>query len=607
MNCLLAAPACSLESGKNALPMGMPFIAAAMRRVEGLNLNFCNLNIDSGTLEEQRSRLISILERERIEAVFSGGLYFNYKSIRFIFETAKAFNPKVITVTGGPLLTGDPEIAMEVLQWADYGIIGEGERTVAELCRALMNGSSPTDIRGLIIKDGGGLKRTGAREAIEDWSREIPWPDYESFGFSSLIKRRLPAIYADAKTVTIHSSRGCPFKCTFCRNTLGSRYRQRPLDDFLAELRHLITTYPDLEIQLADDLLAESKPRLKAVCDGMRQNGLRGWTTQLRVTQVNEEIIQILLDGGCRRVTLGLESASDFVLKSMKKNIRFAQSEKALKLMLNSGILAYGLFIFGDAAETWETAMETIQWWEAHPEYAIDLATIVVLPGTELYQGAVASGRLDPKQHLRDGLPCVNVSSMSDDQYDQLLRVIAEKQAARQFRSDSDNFRLLDMRMDLDYQNMGKSVSGVCAHCGAAVKEEMGLFSELSCPNCRRPIILPFIDNLVDQAQIKANIIKLLGDGRGLAFWGIGWTFKVHISEETAGLPGIYLFDRNHGRQYGDKPVNPVDMIGKLGLDRVVIAASPLRQVYEDMVEEARGIRGVTEVISIYQLRSGDN
>ena len=93
-----------------------------------------------------------------------------------------------------------------------------------------------------------------------------------------------------------------------------------------------------------------------------------------------------------------MESASDVVLKSMEKNITVAQIEKALAITYQAQIQIQGNFIFGDKAETWETANQTLQWWLHHREYQINIGgRVVPYPGSVLYYDAIERGLIDDR------------------------------------------------------------------------------------------------------------------------------------------------------------------------------------------------------------------
>lgn len=267
-----------------------------------------------------------------------------------------------------------------------------------------------------------------------------------------------------------------------------------------AEVRHWKSIVGDsFSIGVSDDLLADSKMRLKSFGQVAKEAGLGGWNIQMRVTQINPETIDILQETGCNMVCLGLESASDKILKSMRKKISFEQSVKALALLHAAGISSTGNFIFGDAEETWETAMETLDWRESHPQYAIKLLPILIFPSSHLYGQAVASGRLDPKDRLVRGVPLVNVSKMSDEEYGRLVDQIHEKMLARESGEARGAFKINKPELELNVDSSLVTVKGGCPHCGGRIEStcHLNVINVVlgMCPKCAGQLIPPRLES----------------------------------------------------------------------------------------------------------------
>ncbi|UQZ91306.1 hypothetical protein C4J81_18585 (plasmid) [Deltaproteobacteria bacterium Smac51] len=618
MNCLLVGPVSKDEYGKNTLPLGMTYISSAMKRIPGLNVICVNLNInkilrDGRTPEnleelchfrdeECAAEVMSLLESEKIDAVFSGGAITNYESIRLIFETAKKYNPSIITVTGGPVLTGEPVIAMRAIEFADYGIIGEGERTIVQLCQTFLNKGDVSKVRGMVINVNGSYLMTPPQEPIKDWTSEIFWPDNESFGFSTILKSELPPRCVWGKTACIRLSRGCPFGCTFCCHTIDKGYRERPLDDFFNELEDQILKYNKQEFFMPESVLAATDARFIEFCARMKEFNLK-WSTQIKLTQVTQKMIDTLLDSGCTSVVVGLESASDKILKSMKKNLTIKQIEHGMKLLEEGGLATTGNFIFGDKEETMETVQETLNWWEDHPQYSINLNGIILFPGTELYRYALSLGKIDPLEHFLKEMPFVNISKMSDEEYAEMIDLISLKKKERLNNEELTSYRLENMECTFDIKKMEKRLRGICRQCGKVVDQTIDFMYELAeCDYCHRPINMTPPDYLLEPDKIKQGLVFLLQKYGSIGFWGIGGFFKRHISTDMSDLPGVYLFDKNSGGQYGEKKIESVDKVEEYGLEHIVISTTPRFLVAIEIERALKKYPCVKEVSNIYQL-----
>ena len=136
----------------------------------------------------------------------------------------------------------------------------------------------------------------------------------------------------------------------------------------------------------------------------------------------------------CRYLFVGVESANDRVLKSMRKGITLTQIEHALDMLRDAGLNSRSGIIFGDTVETLETAMFTLDWFKKnHTKYRMFVDMIIAFPGSVLYRRACESGVIHhPVEFLKDGCPIVNVSQMNDSEFAALVTTI-EKMNYRKY------------------------------------------------------------------------------------------------------------------------------------------------------------------------------
>ena len=339
-------------------PLGIAYISSSLKQAE-FNVYTLNLNHVKGEIH----RIIQqfIIEK-KIDIVLTGGLSFQYNSVKDIVDAAYNCSKKVKIIVGGGLITGGPKVAMTALEHVDVGIIGEGELTVVELAKALENEGDLHNINGLIFNENGEYILTEKRKEIMDLDT-IPIPDYEGFNLDKYLDIPPMSILnvQTERAAFMIGSRSCPYQCTFCFHTVGKIYRQRPIESVLKEIKYLKDKYNIKLIRMSDELFARKKDRLKIFTQKMKEWDLK-FTAYFRVDDIDEELIEIMKDSTCCSMDLGLESADNRILKSMRKHITIEQTEKALKLIYDAGLPTTGNFIFGDIEETFETAMNTLDW-----------------------------------------------------------------------------------------------------------------------------------------------------------------------------------------------------------------------------------------------------
>lgn len=551
-----------------SFPLGIAYISAVLKKA-GFNVFALNLNHREGKVSEIIKEEI---EKNRISVVATGGLSFQYITIKEVIDSAKKANNKIITIVGGGIITSDSEPAMDALEHVDFGVYGEGEITIKELCSALETKQNFEKINGLIYKTEKGYIKTNPREEIMDLD-SLPWPDYDGFELDKYLLAS-PSISGINKknTVFMIASRSCPYNCTFCFHTAGKKYRQRSLDNFFEELDYMIIKYNIDNICLADELFSVNSERLKEFCKRIKAYNIKWWA-QFRVDNIakNPELLPIIKEAGCTVMSFGLESADNRILKSMRKNITIEQTEKALKLVYDSGISAEGAFIFGDIEETWETATNTLKWWKKHSEYKITLNLITIYPGTYLYFYACANGLIkDRIQFLKDGCPQVNVSKLIDEQFSLLVREIVEAPMTLTKSLSMPEAKIIDSKT-------GRvEISGDCIICKHKnTWDNVKLFSSsfLACKYCgqRYNISLPS----EFRANIDDNLKRLLERYNQLAIWGINYhTADLFKKSNILNNTNIYPVDISEVKKKMDlygKKVNSPEIINTKNIEIVIV------------------------------------
>lgn len=421
MNYLFATPKYVNRGQYYDFNFGLAYVSAYMKH-KGYNVLCLNTNHSDASLESQLSEHII---NNQIDVICTGGMSYHFNEINEILSVAKKIKPEIITVVGGAIITSDPSLALDNMQ-IDFGVIGEGEETIVDLADALGNKTDLDKVKGLAYFDEKNeLIITEERPPISDLD-SLPFPDYEGFEYGYLVNliTAMDGMYVsitdEVRPAYISTSRSCPFSCTFCYHPLGNKYRQRSLDNVFLEIDYLVEKYNINLLIILDELFSTDKTRMYEFSERIKKHNIH-WTPQLRVSDVDEEVLNVLKESGVFAISYGIESLSDKILKSMRKKTTKVQIENALKLTYNAKIGIMGGILFGDPEETEETTKESLDWWKNHLEYGLSLRMIETIPNSPIYRYAIANGLIKDKlKHIKDKFPIINLTKLSNKKFGQI-------------------------------------------------------------------------------------------------------------------------------------------------------------------------------------------
>lgn len=410
-------------------PVGIAYVAASLKSA-GHNVDCYIFTTPDGLRERLRSGY---------DALATGGLSSQYGPIKNISEIARASG--ILLIMGGGIITSEPELMSRALQ-VDFAVIGEGERAIVDLLACIESKGDFSLVDGIGYFSGEQYVLTNSRAQIEDLD-SLPMPDYEGFGLQRKIDAAMSSdqyhydIFDNPREYPIITSRSCPFMCTFCYHPSGDKYRTRSVDSIMTELKIVIPQYRINIVSIYDELFSYSDERVYEFCAKFSEFVATlpwkvGWTCQMRVSGLKDNMLDAMKDAGCYMVSYGFESYNPLVLKSMKKGITPEQIHHAIHATLDRKISIQANFIFGDKAETIETARETLDFWKDHQEAGILLAFILACPNSAMYQYCIEKGIIqDRLEFIKYNIHDIyNMTSMSDVEF-LGLKVLVQKYMVR--------------------------------------------------------------------------------------------------------------------------------------------------------------------------------
>ncbi len=291
-------------------------------------------------------------------------------------ETANALRqklPHAFIVAGGADVTAQPEAYLEKATGLDAVAIGEGEIIFANLVGRLRNQMNWKDIPGLAYLESGKYVQNPAQEKIKDLDQykidyskidlEMYFHLYEK-GYPARISYEYPGSHRSVSMVT---SRGCPFKCVFCSIHLhmGFAFRWHSAENIINHIRHLVERYDVRHFHFEDDNLTLHKPRFKKILEGIIQHKLNiTWDTPngIRADMLDRELIRLSKESGCIYLMFGVESGNQKVVDEIvKKDFDLKQLVQSAEICHEVGLDTAAFYIFGFPGERKSDIEDTLR------------------------------------------------------------------------------------------------------------------------------------------------------------------------------------------------------------------------------------------------------
>lgn len=391
------------------LPIGLMSLSATLKQRLGgeVEVKVVSTLVDLEAPED----LDRILRAFAPDVVGIRCVIFYAERVKDIVERARRVRPAAVIVAGGPNVTAD-NLALRSNRAIDILAEGEGEDILADIVaayreggRAGLDGRLP-EIGGVSYRRAGKLCRNGPRETRDDLDA-LPFPDYESIELDRY-QRYLNYGYNRRKMGVLFTSRGCPFKCTYCHVVFGKAFRPRSADSTYEEIVALHDTYGIEDFAIVDDNFTVHRDRVKAFCKLMRQ-GPRVrlyFPNGVRADSLNEGLLEQMREAGMIYATYSLETASSRLQKLIKKHANIDKLARIVEHSCDLGIISNLAIMVGFPTETVDEALETLDFFERFDRIVLPYYfSVKYYPGTELFQTAgeygidINSGSYDAPYH----------------------------------------------------------------------------------------------------------------------------------------------------------------------------------------------------------------
>lgn len=352
-------------------PLGILSIAAVLEKA-GHKVKILDLNVEPQALANLK---------EKPDLV---GITATTPLVKEAWALAKQFKKeKIPVVLGGPHPSALPE---ESLKYADIVVRNEGELTMKEL---LEKWPKIEDVVGISYKKNGKTVHNPERPLISDLD-SLPFPAYHLLPSISLYSTPQPVLTEKRRTLSIITSRGCPYQCNYCfKGVFGPTFRAHSPEYVLKLWKYLVDRFGVEEVAVQDDTFNLDYDRALKIAEGLIKNKIKTlWTTAqgIRADRVDRKLLKTMKKSGFFRTGFGIEAGSQEMIDKIGKNLDLSKVKEAIDLSKELGIESIGYFMIGNALEREKDMEKTINLsLELDPDFA-HFTIVVPFPGTPLYR-----------------------------------------------------------------------------------------------------------------------------------------------------------------------------------------------------------------------------
>ncbi|MFN7971731.1 MAG: radical SAM protein [Acidobacteriota bacterium] len=371
-------------------PLGLLYLSAAVKRELGSRVDV--------TIRDMRCRgqneksLERDLQEWKPDVVGFSAISVEAARTAYWVDFVARNRPEALRIVGGPYATSS---GVDVLTETRAHVVfrGEGELTLSELLQCLIEGRPYDKVPGIAARrEDGETYLNGASTIVPDMN-SLPMPDWAAIKISDYhVGSSMNLVNADPRYAPIMTSRGCPYDCIYCHQSMGQKMRYRDLDLVMEEIRLLHDTYGIRELQIIDDIFNVNRKRVLEFCRRIEESGMKlrlCFPNALRGDLLNEEVLHALKRAGTYMITVAVESGSPRIQEMIKKDLDLDKVAKNIRYADSIGIITKGYFMMGFVTETREEIERTIDLAVELPLLQVGFFTVVPQKDTGLFDVTV--------------------------------------------------------------------------------------------------------------------------------------------------------------------------------------------------------------------------
>ncbi|MFQ5455181.1 MAG: B12-binding domain-containing radical SAM protein, partial [Nitrospirota bacterium] len=364
---------------------------------KGININFSDEYRQLELYREGLSNIehkawrdvVDVLNEFRPDVIGITAMTMKFGSAVRLAEICKKWDKESVVVIGGPHPSAMPDHIFRS-PFVDFAIRGEGEVSLVKFLKMLNNGGDKfSGIMGLSYKNDNEIIHNQLPEPIKDLNT-LPFPGRDILMYQKN--------YTSEDMGVIMTSRGCPFKCSYCFHMWGKGVRYRSVENVIEEIKWVKERYRTVQFTFKDDSFTINRKFVISLCDSLIKEGLKiNWECTTRADLIDDPLIEKMMEAGCNIIKIGVESGSARILKEMDKGEDLEDIKRAADILNRHGMFWSAYFMMGLPAETEDDIIATYRFMKELNPYYAGIGVYAANPNTKLFNEGVRLGLIDEK------------------------------------------------------------------------------------------------------------------------------------------------------------------------------------------------------------------
>lgn len=267
--------------------------------------------------------------------------------INELSKLIKKRKSEIKIIVGGVFPTYHYAEILERNSQIDYIVIGEGEQVILDLVTCIETNSDFENVRGIAFMLNNKVIKTKAADILKNLDAyRIGWELMGNYNYTYWGKR---------KAVVIQFSRGCPYPCSYCGQSLfWKKWRHRDPQLLADEIEMLHKNYGIKVINFADENPSTNQKEWIEFLEALIKKNLNLILVgSIRADNIvrDADHLHLYKKAGFERFLLGIENYNEVILERIKKAGSISKDREAIQLLRKNNILSMATYVVGFGEE----------------------------------------------------------------------------------------------------------------------------------------------------------------------------------------------------------------------------------------------------------------